>query len=141
MLILSLLWSSYSILHTYNVQLFFRRATLQCLEKKVTPMLAGVIAMADINSNLDILIKNNDDWVHQLWLALLNEDNISEIKYERDLRSASQNAELKELTVRSVSAGNKFACKMPFSWIIYDQMKSILYNAKSGDLQGILSLY
>lgn len=56
-----------------------RRAIIQNIEAKVTPLLAGVISFCDSNQNLDLLMQDSDQeiWIKQYWLQLFNSENIT----------------------------------------------------------------
>ena len=48
---------------------------------KATPLLAGLVAYADTNCNLDIIYNNNPDWVHTLWLNMLTDSEVTPLCY------------------------------------------------------------
>jgi len=58
-----------------------RRALMQYLESRVTPLLAGVLAYIDTNNNLDVLVHNSEPWLRHMWLHMLADSNITELKY------------------------------------------------------------
>jgi len=60
----------------------FRRALLQTLESKVTPLLSGIIAYADRNANLDLLEKKSP-WQQTVWLEMLNEEEVTLFRYRQ----------------------------------------------------------
>ncbi|XP_013380375.1 E3 ubiquitin-protein ligase rnf213-alpha-like [Lingula anatina] len=113
----------------------FRRSSWQCIQQKVTPMLAGIVALMDTNSNLNILHAHQDltHWMHQFWLELLDNENATELKYQRDLRSPKLNAELTEMVVRTIGCGQMFCNQLPFSWVIYQQVEKMLHQVKKLD--------
>jgi hypothetical protein len=50
----------------------------------VTPMLAGLLAFADVNRNLDILrhaFEHRVHWLYDLWLDLLEDSDVTVLKY------------------------------------------------------------
>ena len=59
----------------------FRRSLWQYLELKVTPMLAGILSFADTNANLDILDEIDDLWLHEMWLDMLANSDVTNLKY------------------------------------------------------------
>ena len=62
----------------------FRKAVWQYLETRVTPLLAGVLAFADTNNNLDTLgeaLKCDVKWIADLWFELLAKADITILKY------------------------------------------------------------
>jgi len=54
---------------------------MQYLESRVTPLLAGVLAYIDTNNNLDVLVHNSEPWLRHMWLHMLADSNITELKY------------------------------------------------------------
>ncbi|KAK7494871.1 hypothetical protein BaRGS_00013998, partial [Batillaria attramentaria] len=121
----------------------FRRAWQQCLENKVIPVLAGIIAYLDTNANLEILYTGSggdmDDsatpaWVPRLWLGVLQ--NVCQLTY-RNMRSVSDKEELDEFSVHNTGAGAvPFTCRLPFSWLVYEHVDSAITGARTtqGDL-------
>lgn len=62
---------------------FFRRALSQYLETRVTPLLAGVVAYADTNANLDLLMEDGDNlWITSMWLDMFGNADIAIVKYK-----------------------------------------------------------
>ncbi|KAJ8315842.1 hypothetical protein KUTeg_007992 [Tegillarca granosa] len=102
----------------------FRRAWMQCLETKITPILAGIIAHLDTNRNLDILAESKpDDWQHILWLYVSNNPRVTKMEYAL-LVSPMRQQNLEEIIVKNTGVdGQAFTSKMPFSWLIYKQIE------------------
>ena len=78
----ALLWRGrgfYSCL--LNIFRPFRRSLWTYLMSKATPLLAGLVAYADTNCNLDIIYNNNPDWVHTLWLNMLTDSEVTPLCY------------------------------------------------------------
>ncbi|XP_061169263.1 E3 ubiquitin-protein ligase RNF213-like isoform X1 [Saccostrea echinata] len=98
----------------------FRKARNQCIIEKLSPILAGIIAQVDTNSNLDLLIKTDSDtWEHRLWLEIINDPSATQIEYSM-IVSPKRQQELPEVMVRGTGCdGQKFTAQMPFSWLIY----------------------
>ena len=62
---------------------YFSRALWQYLETRVTPLLAGVVAYADTNANLDLLMEDGDNlWISFMWLDMFSNADIAIIKYK-----------------------------------------------------------
>ena len=59
----------------------FRRSLLQYLESRVTPLLAGILAFSDTNANLDILSEMGDLWLHEMWLGMLANSDVTDLRY------------------------------------------------------------
>ncbi|XP_052062678.1 E3 ubiquitin-protein ligase rnf213-alpha-like isoform X2 [Mytilus californianus] len=105
----------------------FRNFALQCLESKVIPVLAGIIAFIDTNKNLDILAnRNQNDWQFNLWSQILNDPELTNLKYSL-MVSPKRHKELHEVSVKTTSMDGKlFSASMPFSWIIFGQIEEVL---------------
>ncbi|VDI37174.1 Hypothetical predicted protein, partial [Mytilus galloprovincialis] len=105
----------------------FRNFALQCLESKVIPVLAGIIAFIDTNKNLDILANTNrNDWQFHLWSQILNSPELTNLKYSL-MVSPTRHKELHEVSVKTTSLDGKlFSASMPFSWIIFGQIEEVL---------------
>ena len=64
-----------------------RRSVMQCLEQKVTPLLAGLVAYADTNANLDLLQPSTDqddpkpNWVTSLWLDMFSDSKVTRLDF------------------------------------------------------------
>ncbi|XP_063441660.1 E3 ubiquitin-protein ligase rnf213-alpha-like [Mytilus trossulus] len=108
----------------------FRNFAVQCLEAKVIPVLAGIIAFMDTNRNLDILANSNaQDWQVYIWLQTLNDPKLTQLKYS-SMVSPTRHQELQEIIVKTTSVDGKvFSAKMPFSWIIFGQIEDVLRNS------------
>ena len=49
-----------------------RRSAWQSLQDKVTPLLAGLIALSDANSNLSHVVNTPEEhWTNKLWRKML----------------------------------------------------------------------
>ena len=49
--------------------------------RKATPLLAGLVAYADTNCNLDIIRQDNPAWLHNLWLNMLYNAEVTPLFY------------------------------------------------------------
>ena len=117
-----------------------RKFAVQCLESKVIPILAGIIAFIDTNRNLDILASgDNQDWKIGIWLQSFNNPDLTQLKYSL-IVSPSRQQELQEVAVKTTSVdGNVFSALMPFSWLIFGQIDEVLRKTiESKDIAGIL---
>lgn len=100
-----------------SVFIYFRRSVLQFIEEKLLVFLAGIIAFADKNRNLDILI-NEYDWKRKIWLQIWNCPKATGLEYG-DLLNQKGSKMLSEFVVEVISHDGKFFTgRMPFSWII-----------------------
>ncbi|XP_062573630.1 E3 ubiquitin-protein ligase rnf213-alpha-like, partial [Saccostrea cucullata] len=109
----------------------FRKARNECIIEKLSPMLAGIIAQVDTNSNLDLLIKTDPDtWQHKLWLEIINEPSATHIEYSV-IMSPKRQQELPEMIVRGTGCdGQKFSAQVPFSWLIYKMIYRTIWMAQ-----------
>lgn len=48
----------------------------------MTPLLAGIVAFSDTNANLDILDDNSDEWVVSMWLEMLDNADITMLRFK-----------------------------------------------------------
>ncbi|KAK3585575.1 hypothetical protein CHS0354_036762 [Potamilus streckersoni] len=110
----------------------FRRACIQYLEFKISPILAGIIAHIDTNHNLDIIHNHitSGNWKAKLWLQILNTPGAIQLQYS-DLQSPTRQQELNEVVVKTTGCeGQMFTGVMPFSWLIYEQIDGIQRTAQ-----------
>ncbi|KAL3881508.1 hypothetical protein ACJMK2_027940, partial [Sinanodonta woodiana] len=110
----------------------FRRACLQYLESKISPILAGIIAHIDTNHNLDIIHSHitSGDWKARLWLQILSTPGAIQLQYS-DLQSPTRLHELNEVIIKTTGCeGQMFTAVMPFSWLIYEQIDGIWKTAQ-----------
>ncbi|XP_077980160.1 E3 ubiquitin-protein ligase rnf213-alpha-like [Glandiceps talaboti] len=110
----------------------FRRAIWQSLVKTVTPLLAEIIAFCDRDDNLDLIYQSPSDcWLHKLWLEILLNPRLTELKYESLLSPVRETA--RETIPVISSSVNKmyFTCQCPFSWLIKGLVDDIWQTAPS----------
>ncbi|CAG2194992.1 RNF213 [Mytilus edulis] len=104
-------------LDSINISGTFRRSVLQFIKKTLRIYLAGILAFADKNRNLDILI-NEHDWKRKIWLQILNSPTATGLQYG-DLLNQKSNKMLSEFVAEVTSYDGKFFTgRLPFSWII-----------------------
>uniref|UniRef100_A0A8W8MG84 B box-type domain-containing protein n=1 Tax=Magallana gigas TaxID=29159 RepID=A0A8W8MG84_MAGGI len=110
----------------------FWRARNQCIIEKLSPILAGIIAQLDTNSNLDLLIQRDpSSWEHKLWLEIINNPSATQIEYSMVV-SPKKQEELPEVIVKGTGCdGLKFKALMPFSWLIYRLIDQILRTSQN----------
>jgi len=61
-----------------------RRALMQYLESRVTPLLAGILTYIDTNNNLNVLdsaVDSSEHWLRDMWLHMLSDSNVTVLKY------------------------------------------------------------
>ncbi|XP_053396009.1 E3 ubiquitin-protein ligase rnf213-alpha-like [Mercenaria mercenaria] len=104
----------------------FRRSCIQTLENKVSPILAGIIAYLDTNDNLKILQEEHCQWKQELWLTFLHTVDAINLHFT-DLQSPTRQSDLPEVVVMTTgSEGHVFSARMPFSWLMINQINEIL---------------
>ncbi|KAK7465937.1 hypothetical protein BaRGS_00037515, partial [Batillaria attramentaria] len=111
----------------------FRRAWMQCIERHLIPILAGVVAYLDTNHNLDLLQQDElPPWVSNLWLRILNDESLVNFRYS-DMLSGNH-TELKEFVCGSTFvAKNACASMLPFSWVIVEVIERPLIRTPETD--------
>ena len=111
--------------HSVEVCLFNRRAWVQCLEHRIIPILAGVVAFLDTNHNLDLL--QADGWVLELWLKVINDPALCLLRYSDLLSMSGRPNQLQEFACRTTFlVDNSVSLALPFSWVIYEQIEAFL---------------
>ena len=110
-----------------------------CLEHHIVPILAGVIAYLDTNHNLDLL--NEEGWVLELWLKILNDPVLCQLQYSDLLSVSDRWTELREFACHSTFlTEDPVGAVFPFSWIITQMIETILVKPPAQeDNEGILS--
>ena len=96
----------------------------------VVPILSEIIALADRDSNLD-LMKNGNTWVSRLWLKMLADRNISELSYSDMISPATKSVRERVQVIGSGAGGHWFSCRFPFSFIIKQHLEKFSKNASS----------
>ncbi len=89
----------------------------------VSPLASELYAFTDYNENLKLL-KTEDSWQHKLWLAIFADPNLSPLHYT-DFISPKDNVMRDRAPVKVMGAGERhFAAKIPFSWLLKENMES-----------------
>ncbi|KAH3728508.1 hypothetical protein DPMN_054465, partial [Dreissena polymorpha] len=102
----------------------FRRSCYDTIVSKVKPVLAGVFAYLDTNSNLDHLTCDSP-WKRNVWLAWLHKSDALPLMYA-DLQSPKRKTELGEMIVPSTGFdGHEFKLRFPFSWVIIQTVEEL----------------
>lgn len=107
-----------------------RQSWRQCLQGKVIPVMAAVIAYLDTNNNLDLLYHDGGDtsdlWVQHLWLKIFVHQDIGHLNYKR-MQSMNGKEELEEFVVHyECPCAALFSAKLPFSWILLQFVENAL---------------
>eukprot|EP00058_Branchiostoma_floridae_P009698 XP_002595186.1 hypothetical protein BRAFLDRAFT_101668 [Branchiostoma floridae] len=109
----------------------FRQAAWVYLLSVVSPMLAEVIAFFDRNSNLDLLIKTKEEWLHQLWLGIAANDKAVNLHYEDCLSPKKRTVRETVPVQTSGYDGQLLQCQLPFSWLIKELVDKLWQDAKA----------
>ncbi|XP_068759451.1 E3 ubiquitin-protein ligase rnf213-alpha-like isoform X4 [Montipora capricornis] len=108
----------------------FRKAIWKRVYSSVVPILAEIIALADTDSNLD-LMKDGSPWVSTLWLRTLANPNISELSYSKMISPVTNSVRERVQVLGSGAGGHTFQCKFPFSFLVKHQVDKLLDTASS----------
>ncbi|KAJ8345993.1 hypothetical protein SKAU_G00301860 [Synaphobranchus kaupii] len=106
----------------------FRHALWKRLQAVVTPLLAQLIAVADRDYNLDLLLDHNSgEPVKKLWLDIFGDEELLEIPFTR----VDCNSETKTILVQSYITPHlgSGCCSMPFSWRVRDYLEELWVHA------------
>ena len=108
----------------------FRKALWKRVYSAVVPILAEIIALADRNSNLD-LMNNGNGWISTLWLNILANPNISELSYNKIISPVTNSVRERVQVLGSGAGGHVFQCMFPFSFLIKQRVEKLLKDAFS----------
>ena len=108
----------------------FRKALWKRVYSAVVPMLAEIIALADRDSNLD-LMNNGNGWVSTFWLNILANPNISELTYSKIISPVTNSVRERVQVLGSGAGGHVFQCMFPFSFLIKQRVEKLLKDAFS----------
>ena len=108
----------------------FRKALWKRVYSAVVPILAEIIALADRDSNLD-LINNGNGWVSTFWLNILANPNISELTYSKIISPVTNSVRERVQVLGSGAGGHVFQCMFPFSFLIKQRVEKLLKDAFS----------
>ncbi|KAJ7339384.1 hypothetical protein OS493_005779 [Desmophyllum pertusum] len=107
----------------------FRKAIWKRVYSAVVPILAEIIALADRDSNLDLM--NDNTWVSTLWLKILANPNISELTYNKMISPVTNSVRERVQVIGSGAGGHRFCCRFPFSFLIKQRVEKWLKDASS----------
>ena len=108
----------------------FRKALWKRVYSAVVPILAEIIALADRDSNLD-LMTNDNTWISRLWLQILADRNISELSYSKMISPVTNSVRERVQVIGSGAGGHRFLCRFPFSSLIKPRVEKLLKAAFS----------
>ena len=108
----------------------FRKALWKRVYSAVVPILAEIIALADRDSNLD-LMNNCNAWISTLWLNILANRNISELSYSKMISPVTNSVRERVQVLGSGAEGHAFPCMFPFSFLVKQRVEKLLKDAFS----------
>lgn len=113
----------------------FRNVLARKVDKVVIPIFSEIIAAIDQNYNLNLIDpKEEPGPLSRLWLQLFRDPSIVNFDYNDMITAKDQLIGLGGKRSRT-----DFKCSFPFSWLVYDAVRSQWDNAKSS--AGNLTLY
>ena len=116
----------------------FRKALWKRVYSAVVPILAEIIALADRDSNLDLMVDDHT-WVSTLWLEILANSNISELSYSKMISPVTNTVRERVQVIGSGAGSHSFFCRFPFSYLIKQRVEKLLKDASS--VSGTNSVY
>ena len=108
----------------------FRKALWKRVYSSVVPILAEIVALADRDSNLD-LIKNVSFKVSTLWLRILANRSISELNYNQMISPVTNSVRERVPVLGSGAGGHAFQCLFPFSFLVKHKVDKLLDGASN----------
>ena len=108
----------------------FRKALWKRVYSAVVPILAEIIALADTDSNLD-LMNNGIAWISTLWLNILANPCISELSYSKMISPVTNSVCERVQVLGSGAGGHVFQCMFPFSFLVKQRVEKLLKDAFS----------
>ncbi|KAL9988404.1 hypothetical protein ACROYT_G002842 [Oculina patagonica] len=117
----------------------FRKALWKRVYSAVVPILAEIIALADRDSNLD-LVTNDHTSISTLWLKILADPNISELSYNKMISPVTNSVRERVQVISSGAGGHGFLCRFPFSFLIKQRVEKLLKAAYSVSAQSSTAL-
>lgn len=113
----------------------FRKGLENCLERRIAPLFAVIVAFMDTNCNLDLLTSvksSNDEWLGRLWLDIFS--GIDYVSSDMSLTfgnivNLQQRYEV-PIICKSAS-GTTFTPQFPFSWLLKEQLDAMMVPARS----------
>ena len=108
----------------------FRKALWKRIYAAVVPIFAEIVALADRDSNLD-LVKGGNPWVSTLWLKILANPNISELSYTKMISPVANSVGERVKVIGSGAGGHSFQCQFPFSCLFNQRIVKLLKDAFS----------
>ncbi|XP_064171479.1 E3 ubiquitin-protein ligase rnf213-alpha-like isoform X3 [Anguilla rostrata] len=106
----------------------FRHALWKRVQAVVTPLLAQLVAVADRDCNLDLLLDHNSgEPVRKLWLDIFRDEKLLEVPFA----AVDRNSESKTILVQSYITPQLGAgCSLPFSWRVRDYLEELRVHAQ-----------
>lgn len=117
-------------LRNVNQYSTLKRSCQNYFESKLAPLLAYILSVIDLYSNLDLFSDLDSDWRNKLWLNVLNNADICKIEYGDMRKKGDQDEELKQFFCKSDWLVRKLNDKtnetlkpsLPFFWILINNL-------------------
>ena len=105
----------------------FSNALSRKVDRIIVPILSEIIASIDKNYNLDLIDpKAEDAHISQFWLDFFRDSRVMHFSYADMAPGRDQ---VPGIGAKKVA--KDFKCRLPFSWLIYEAVKSQWHNASS----------
>ena len=103
------------------------------METRISHLFTGLISICDTNNNLDLLVNSAEkQWVSDLWIKMLDDEqlvNISYAKYYLQAKNFKEKTEFLCLSYRNLMQNkrinSKLCLKLPFSWLIKENLDNL----------------
>jgi len=108
----------------------FQNVVARKLDEVLVPIFSEIIALVDRNYNLDRLDpKNENSPLSQFWLAIFRNSAIVQLRYEDMVTQGKHRKQV--LGAGKRMAEEDFKCKLPFSWLVKEEVDAHWHSAKS----------
>ncbi|XP_031561517.1 E3 ubiquitin-protein ligase RNF213-like [Actinia tenebrosa] len=126
-------WSTSESLESSELQVCgtYRKALWRRIQNAVVPILSEMIAYMDRDGNLELL-QTDVPWIKDLWLKIFADDKLAQLNYDSFLTNDDERRLKNHVPVTSSGRDSHwFQCRLPFSWLLKENIESIWLQAKS----------
>lgn len=111
-------WAVNTALDRHQLQTSFTliNAIKKLLDKQIQLILSYIVSHIDINSNLNLLMNDDDASLQKFWFSLFSNSSFLHLHYNDIVTSNIAVTNIKKTS---------YKCKFPFSWEICDQIEAI----------------
>ncbi len=104
---------------------------IRVLIRKLRLLMAHIVAVMDMNQNLNILLKSVVPWLPQLWLDMASNREILSFSYT-NLLLPGTTMEANSILVASSGIGSfGFQGHFPFSWFLKNEIEKLFESYKN----------